>query len=70
MPVTTGPTVPDPFSPVELGSLKLRNHLVKAATFEGMAADNLVTDRLVSFHRAMAAGGGEDGHAGLFRRIP
>lgn len=57
MTVTTEPAVPDPFSPAELGSLKLRNHLVKAATFEGMAADNLVTDRLVSFHRAVAAGG-------------
>jgi 2,4-dienoyl-CoA reductase-like NADH-dependent reductase (Old Yellow Enzyme family) len=30
---------------------------VKAATFEGMAVDNLVSDRLIEFHRVMAAGG-------------
>jgi hypothetical protein len=41
MTVTTEPEVPEPFSPVDLGSLKLRNHLVKAATFDGVAADNL-----------------------------
>lgn len=48
---------PDPFAPAQLGPLRLRNRLVKAATFEGMAVDNLVSDRLVEFHRAMAAGG-------------
>ena len=36
---------------------RLRNRFIKAATFEGMAVDNLVSDRLVDFHRAMAAGG-------------
>ena len=47
----------DPFGPTELGPLRLRNHFIKAATFEGMAVDNLVTDRLIEFHRVMAAGG-------------
>jgi 2,4-dienoyl-CoA reductase-like NADH-dependent reductase (Old Yellow Enzyme family) len=47
----------DPFAPTTLGPVSLRNHFVKAATFEGMAVDNLVTDRLVEFHRVMAAGG-------------
>ncbi len=46
-----------PFAPGELGPLTIRNRFVKAATFEGMATDNLVGDRLVEFHRAMASGG-------------
>ena len=47
----------DPFAPATLGPIELRNRFIKAATFEGMAADNLVGDRLIDFHRAMAAGG-------------
>ena len=48
---------PDPFAPADLGPVRLRNRFIKAATFEGMAVDNLVTDRLIDFHRVMAAGG-------------
>ena len=47
----------DPFAPARLGPIELRNRFIKAATFEGMAVDNLVTDRLIDFHRTMAAGG-------------
>lgn len=47
----------DPFTAARLGPLTLRNRFVKAATFEGMAVGGLVSDRLVDFHRAMAAGG-------------
>jgi 2,4-dienoyl-CoA reductase-like NADH-dependent reductase (Old Yellow Enzyme family) len=47
----------DPFAPGQLGPLTLRNRFIKAATFEGMAEDNLVSDRLIDFHRTMAAGG-------------
>jgi 2,4-dienoyl-CoA reductase-like NADH-dependent reductase (Old Yellow Enzyme family) len=50
-------TGPDPFAPGRLGPVELRNRFVKAATFEGMARDGLVTDRLIDFHRAVAAGG-------------
>lgn len=46
-----------PFEPASLGPLTLRNRIIKAATFEGMADDGLVTDRLIDFHRAVAAGG-------------
>jgi 2,4-dienoyl-CoA reductase-like NADH-dependent reductase (Old Yellow Enzyme family) len=47
----------DPFSPAKVGRLVLRNRFIKAATFEGPARDNLVTDRLIEFHRRIAAGG-------------
>jgi 2,4-dienoyl-CoA reductase-like NADH-dependent reductase (Old Yellow Enzyme family) len=47
----------DPFAPAKLGPITLRNRFVKAATFEGMAPQNTVTDALVDFHRTFAAGG-------------
>ena len=48
---------PDVFSPAKLGPLTLRNRVLKAATFEGMTPDALVTDALIDFHRRHAAGG-------------
>jgi 2,4-dienoyl-CoA reductase-like NADH-dependent reductase (Old Yellow Enzyme family) len=50
-------SAPDVFSPAELGPITLRNRTIKAATFEGRTPNALVTDDLISFHRAMAAGG-------------
>lgn len=47
----------DPFSPFLLGTLKLRNRIIKAATFEGMCAGGLASDALVEHHRQMARGG-------------
>ena len=47
----------DPFAPAPLGPIQLRNRFIKAATFEGMASKNLVSKRLIDFHRVMAAGG-------------
>ncbi|HEV2362225.1 MAG TPA: NADH:flavin oxidoreductase [Acidimicrobiales bacterium] len=49
--------VPNAFEPARLGPLTLRNRILKAATFEGMTPDHVVTDRLIEFHRTMAAGG-------------
>ena len=46
-----------PFAPATLGKLTLRNRFIKAATFEGMAERGLVSERLIDFHRTMAAGG-------------
>src|SRR5689334_4148381 len=48
---------PDPFGPVQLGPLTLRNCVIKAATSEGRSPDGFVTDDLIEFHRAFAAGG-------------
>ena len=50
-------TAPDLFAPADLGPLRLRNRILKAATFEGMTFDHVVSDRLIDFHRTMAAGG-------------
>jgi 2,4-dienoyl-CoA reductase-like NADH-dependent reductase (Old Yellow Enzyme family) len=48
---------PDPFAPVQLGPVRLRNRVVKAATSEGRSPDGLVTDDLIDFHRRFAEGG-------------
>ncbi|GIU88475.1 MAG: NADH:flavin oxidoreductase [Acidimicrobiia bacterium] len=51
------PSAVDPFSPAELGPVRLRNRIVKSATFEGRTPRRVVTDDLVEFHRRIAAGG-------------
>ena len=50
-------TAPSPFEPARLGPLTLRNRIIKAATFEGVMPRGAVTDELIEFHRAVAAGG-------------
>jgi 2,4-dienoyl-CoA reductase-like NADH-dependent reductase (Old Yellow Enzyme family) len=47
----------DVFSPAQLGPVTLRNRIVKAATFEARTPGALVSNDLIDFHRAMAAGG-------------
>jgi 2,4-dienoyl-CoA reductase-like NADH-dependent reductase (Old Yellow Enzyme family) len=49
--------VPDAFAPAALGPVRLRNRIVKAATFEGVTPDALVTDELIDYHLAVARGG-------------
>jgi 2,4-dienoyl-CoA reductase-like NADH-dependent reductase (Old Yellow Enzyme family) len=49
--------VPEIFTPGRIGPLTLRNRIVKAATYEGLAHRSRVTTDLVEFHRAYAAGG-------------
>lgn len=51
------PLTIDPFAPARLGPVTLRNRFLKAATFEGMAPRHEVTDALIDYHRAVAAGG-------------
>ncbi|MDH3752308.1 MAG: NADH:flavin oxidoreductase [Acidimicrobiia bacterium] len=48
---------PDPFAPAELGPITLRNRIIKAATFEGVVPDGLVTDELIDYHRRVVEGG-------------
>ncbi|KAA9158750.1 NADH:flavin oxidoreductase [Amycolatopsis acidicola] len=50
-------TPPEVFSPAKLGPVRLRNRVLKSATFEGATPDALVTGRLVDFHVRHAAGG-------------
>ncbi|MCZ6785369.1 MAG: NADH:flavin oxidoreductase [Proteobacteria bacterium] len=45
------------FGPGKLGPLELRNRVIKCGTNEGMSRDGLVTDQLIEWHRAFAAGG-------------
>lgn len=47
----------DVFSPARLGPITLRNRIIKAATFEARTPGGLVSEDLISFHRALAAGG-------------
>ena len=50
-------TGPDVFAPAQLGPLRLRNRVIKAATFEGRTPHALVTDDLIDFHVRPARGG-------------
>lgn len=45
------------FTPASLGPVRLRNRVIKAATFEGRTPDTLVTDDLIDFHLGVARGG-------------
>ncbi|MGW0163236.1 NADH:flavin oxidoreductase [Mycobacterium sp. NPDC003323] len=47
----------DAFSPVQIGPVRLRNRIIKAATSEGRSPQGLVTDDLIDFHLSFAEGG-------------
>lgn len=47
----------DVFEPASLGPIRLRNRVIKAATYEGMSAGGIASDALVRFHRGLARGG-------------
>lgn len=47
----------NPFSKSLIGSLELRNRIIKTATYEGMSPGGSPTPALVEHHRAIAAGG-------------
>jgi len=45
------------FTPSRLGALELKNRVIKAATYEGMAPDGVPGEKLTRFHRGVAEGG-------------
>jgi 2,4-dienoyl-CoA reductase-like NADH-dependent reductase (Old Yellow Enzyme family) len=45
------------FTPGRLGTLELRNRVIKAATYEGMCPGGVPSDALIRHHRDLAAGG-------------
>jgi 2,4-dienoyl-CoA reductase-like NADH-dependent reductase (Old Yellow Enzyme family) len=47
----------DAFAPVMLGALRLRNRVMKTATYEGMCPGGMPSQALVEHHRVLAAGG-------------
>ncbi|MFK7896323.1 MAG: NADH:flavin oxidoreductase [Myxococcota bacterium] len=47
----------NPFQPAKLGPITVRNHVIKAATFEGVMPDALVTSPLIDYHQKVARGG-------------
>jgi 2,4-dienoyl-CoA reductase-like NADH-dependent reductase (Old Yellow Enzyme family) len=48
---------PSAFAPAALGPLRLRNRIIKAATFEGVMPRGAVSQELIDFHVAVARGG-------------
>jgi 2,4-dienoyl-CoA reductase-like NADH-dependent reductase (Old Yellow Enzyme family) len=55
--MTNAPAPADPFAPAQLGPVRLRNRIIKAATSEGVMPKGVVTDELVDFHVRVARGG-------------
>ncbi|UGT62223.1 NADH:flavin oxidoreductase [Nocardia asteroides] len=47
----------DVFAPAQLGPVRLRNRVVKSATFEARTPDALVTDDLIEYHLRPVRGG-------------
>ena len=45
------------FTPGRLGSLELRNRVIKTATFEGMCPEGIPSQALIDHHRDLAEGG-------------
>mgnify|MGYP002137224103 CR=1 FL=1 len=54
---TGGADVPSAFAPAALGPMRLRNRVIKAATFEGVMPRGAVTQDLIDFHVGVARGG-------------
>ena len=50
-------STPGPFEPYDLGPVRLRNRIIKAATFEGLMPRGSVSRELIDFHVDVARGG-------------
>lgn len=49
--------MPDLFSPCQIGPLRLKNRVIRAAAFEGMCPDNRPSPALLAYHQRVAEGG-------------
>jgi 2,4-dienoyl-CoA reductase-like NADH-dependent reductase (Old Yellow Enzyme family) len=47
----------NPFDPLRIGPVILRNRFIRSAAFEGMSAGHTVTPELIAYHSAVAEGG-------------
>lgn len=47
----------DVFEPARIGPIRIRNRVIKAATYEGMSPGGIASGTLVDFHRRLARGG-------------
>jgi len=56
-PVARSSSGPSAFTPAALGPVRLRNRIIKAATFEGVMPRGAVSQELIDFHVAVARGG-------------
>lgn len=54
---TAKPATPSVFEPLSLGELKLRNRVIKTATYEGMVVDGMPSRVLERHHVELARGG-------------
>ena len=57
IPADAGNDAPSAFEPAALGPIRLRNRIIKAATFEGVMPRGTVSDALIDFHVRVARGG-------------
>ena len=55
--MSSGPTFTHLFSPLQIGSVTLSNRIVSSGHDTVMVEDGRITDRLVAYHEARAAGG-------------
>ena len=53
----TAPMFPQLFSPLQIGAVTLKNRIVSSGHDTVMAENGQVTDRLIAYHEARAAGG-------------
>lgn len=56
-PTKSSTATPSPFKPWKLGKLKLKNRIIKTATFEGLTPGGVPGEKLAAFHERFAAGG-------------
>jgi len=44
-------------TPQKIGNLEIKNRFIRSATFESLASDGYVNDKLINFYKTLAEGG-------------